>query len=42
MLPKYGVVWLEALESATQSVAGVGGELHGVEGADEGLWIPLP
>jgi hypothetical protein len=25
MLPKYGVVWLEAPESATQSVVGVGG-----------------
>jgi hypothetical protein len=24
MLPKYGVVWLEAPESATQSVVGVG------------------
>jgi hypothetical protein len=25
MLPEYGVVWLEAPESAIQSVAGVGG-----------------
>jgi hypothetical protein len=25
MLPEYGVVWLEALELATQSVMGVGG-----------------
>jgi hypothetical protein len=43
MLPRYGVVWLEAPESATQSVMIVGGsELHGAEGAGEGLWIPLP
>jgi hypothetical protein len=25
MLPEYGVVWLKAPESATQSVTGVGG-----------------
>jgi hypothetical protein len=25
MLPEYGVVWLQAPESATQSVAGMGG-----------------
>jgi hypothetical protein len=43
MLPEYGVVWLKAPESATQTVTGVGGsELHGAEGADKGLWIPLP
>jgi hypothetical protein len=35
-------VWLEAAESTTQSVTGVGGELHGAEGVDEVLWIPLP
>jgi hypothetical protein len=43
MLPEYGVVWLEAPESATQSMAGVGrSELHGAERVGEGLWIPLP
>jgi hypothetical protein len=43
MLPKYRVVWLEAPESATQLVVGMGGgDLHGAEGASEGLWIPLP
>jgi hypothetical protein len=42
MLPEYEVVWLEALESANQLVAGAGGQLYGAEGVGEGLWIPLP